>query len=385
MKVLIFTTQFYKLGGYERLSIELAQDINHFGIRTDILSQYTNDLPGVPEAEERIKSFGIPQVLYLNLSVKPNFVSMLKSIFRLRKLLIINKYDVVETSGFTPTLITLLSLWNLKIKHVVGIHDEFTKQTHTGFRYFLFRNWLRCRSNTVIYTISLYVKDKWIEYFGVSKLSTKILYNAINEEYFNIKSERLNFEKELGAVDNPKIILFVGRLLKRKGIDTAFDAVLPLISQLNIHMVLIGSEDDTDNVYKDENKILPRIRNIIKNNSLDSRVHFLGFRNDIPRIMASSDILIHPARIEGFGLVLAEALAVGLPVVASNVGGIPEVLQETESILVPPENTEELSKAINVVLNWSPEKRLKAIQLGKQKAKKFRSINRAKYFLKLLE
>lgn len=385
MKVLIFTTQFYKLGGYERLSIELAGEINHFGIRTDILSQYTRDLPGVLEAEETIKDLGTPKVLYLNLSVKPNFVSLVKSIFRLRRLLKTNKYDVIETSGFTPTVITLLSIWNLQIKHVVGIHDEFTRHTHIGFRYFLFRKLLRCRSKTVIYAISLYVKDKWIEYFGVSRLSTKILYNSINDDYFNAKSDRLKFEKELGAADNPKIILFVGRLLKRKGIDIAFDAILPLFSQLNIHLVLIGSEDNTDKVYKDEHFVLPRIRNIIKTNSLDSRVHFLGFRNDIARIMASSDILIHPARIEGFGLVLAEALAVGLPIVATNVGGIPEVLHKTESVLVQSENTEKLSTAIKMVINWSPEKRFKTIQLGKQKAEKFRSVNRAKCFLELLE
>jgi glycosyltransferase involved in cell wall biosynthesis len=74
-------------------------------------------------------------------------------------------------------------------------------------------------------------------------------------------------------------------------------------------------------------------------------------------VMASSDVLVLPTRWEGFGLVLAEALACGLPIVATHVGGVPEVLGDTGIPLIPPRNPDALRRAILEALDLSPADR----------------------------
>jgi glycosyltransferase involved in cell wall biosynthesis len=99
--------------------------------------------------------------------------------------------------------------------------------------------------------------------------------------------------------------------------------------------------------------------------------------------MTSSDFLIHPARLEGFGLVLAEALASGLPIVSSNVDGIPEVLQKTASEIVPPEDSSAFREASLRLLNLTVDDFNDIVQKGKNRAEDFRMHRRIDEMVKL--
>ena len=80
---------------------------------------------------------------------------------------------------------------------------------------------------------------------------------------------------------------------------------------------------------------------------IENDVEFVGEREDIPQILSIMDIFVLPSALEGFSNVILEAMATGLPVVATNVGGIPElVVNKQTGILVPPDEPEELAKAI---------------------------------------
>jgi glycosyltransferase involved in cell wall biosynthesis len=101
--------------------------------------------------------------------------------------------------------------------------------------------------------------------------------------------------------------------------------------------------------------------------------------------MADCDLLIHPARFEGFGLILAEALAVGLPVVASNVGGISEVLADTDSLMVPADDALALKDAIKSALALPHSKVIEVVKKGKSRAEAFRADKRAMAMVALLK
>ena len=97
-------------------------------------------------------------------------------------------------------------------------------------------------------------------------------------------------------------------------------------------------------------------------------VNFLGFveHERMPAYYAQADLLVLPSRREGFPLVLPEAMASGLPVVATTVGGVPEIVTDSETgLLVPPENPRALSEAINSLLN-DPD-RMKAMGIRGRK------------------
>jgi glycosyltransferase involved in cell wall biosynthesis len=102
-------------------------------------------------------------------------------------------------------------------------------------------------------------------------------------------------------------------------------------------------------------------------------VTFLGFRKDSPDLIAAADLLILPSLAEAFGLVLTEALYLGTPVVATRVGGIPEIVDDgIDGTLVPPADSRALAQAILELLE-NPEKRRRVAGAGREKVlKRFR-------------
>jgi len=95
-------------------------------------------------------------------------------------------------------------------------------------------------------------------------------------------------------------------------------------------------------------------------------VSFLGFRKDIPDLMAAADVLVLPSVAEAFGLAAAEALHLGTPVVATKAGGIPEIIEDGKNgVLVEPANSEALSKGIADLLNDPDRRQYMALGRGK--------------------
>ncbi|HHT9147253.1 MAG: glycosyltransferase, partial [Candidatus Brocadiaceae bacterium] len=88
---------------------------------------------------------------------------------------------------------------------------------------------------------------------------------------------------------------------------------------------------------------------------LEKHVLFLGMRNDVPEIISCSDLFVLPSVNEGFGVVLLEAMAMKCPIVATNVGGVPEVVLDGETgILVPPRDPVQLARGIIRLLKDRP-------------------------------
>ena len=385
MKYLIFTTQFHRVGGYERLAIELAIELNKLGVRTDVLSQYTNDIPGVNEAELKLRDAGVPQVSYLGLNVNPNISAIYGALYRFRNLVRTEVYTAVEVSGFTPAFVAAIALAGMNVKVFIGVHDIYTNKLHGGPKYILWKQLLKLFDHVSFYGISKAVAQAWVTYLSVPAQRVPVILNSINSAYYFDKKphdkSRALFLEVIGAASCDKIVLFTGRLMKRKGVDTLYDALKAQLVSRQLQLIFVGRADDSET--PDDLKLLADIQCEIQMSPWRDRVHFLGLRTDVPDIMAASDVLVHPARREGFGLVLAEALAVGLPVVASDVDGIPEVLAGTDSVMVPPNDPGTLAAAVFSVLGWSKEKLNVAIAKGKHRAESFRSENRAKAILEL--
>lgn len=374
MKVLVFLTQLHRPNGAERLAIELAEELNkREGFRADLLSMYTDDYaPGIPEASRALLARGIPSVKFLNLGVNPNPLSLGPAALRLRKLLKDGLYDMVETGAWGPTTLACWATLGLETRHLVGIHDVYRRDRFNRVRHKIWRFSLHANLRTRYYSISQYTLEHWLEYSGTARAHNRLVYNAIPNDCFDAVPDREGVREELGIPQDSRIALFVGRVQMRKGIDTALYALGPILESENVHLVYVGESLGSEGFFPGESGLLDRMKADIEKKGWSERVHFIGRRKDVPRLMASADVLVHPARIEGFGLVLAEALAAGLPVVASDVMGIPEVLRDTGSIMVPPEAPEKVRQAVTHVLDRTPEEREKARQLGRTRAEDYR-------------
>jgi len=137
-------------------------------------------------------------------------------------------------------------------------------------------------------------------------------------------------------------ILFVGRLTKQKSVEILLKAIKILKNKYskNLKIAIVGDGELKEN-----------LNNLTVELGVNREVEFLGVRKDVKELMVSSKIFVLPSRWEGFGLVIIEAMSNMLPVIASNVGGIPELIEDgKDGILVPPENPKALARAINNLL-----------------------------------
>lgn len=386
MKVLVVTSQIHQIGGYERLSVELAVGLNEAGVHAGLLSIYKRDLDGVAAAARNVSAAGVPLIHYLDLPFKPSPINLLLAIFRFRGILRRHNYDAIEVSGFTPSLIAALGTFGKGMKVILGIHMQHSSDRNGGLRYAVWKQILRFRKGLQFYAISNAVAADWIAFSSTSPQRTTVVYNSINDDHYALRGELgtgTAVRNELGVSHQDKLILFVGRLTQSKGIHTLFEAAEPLLSaRPHCHLVVVGREDDSESV--EDAICLREIKSTVQSADWGGRVYFLGERLDVPAVMAACDLLVHPPKHEGFGLVLAEALAAGLPIVASDVGGIPEVLANTDSILIPPDDAKSLTQAVVSLLDTPPNV-IKAIRRkGQARAEAFSLARRVRDIAGLL-
>jgi len=375
-------TQFYRLGGAEGLAVELAEKLNERGIHADILSMYTEDLPGVAEAKEALLNKGIPAVHFLGMRIHPSIANMVPAVLKLRCLIHEQGYDVVETSLDSPTVIASLATWGTRARHVAGLHQVFSADCDNSKKHMFLRLCVRLNHHIRYYAISDYVVDHWIRYSRTSAQHTRRIYNAISDDCFAAIPDRRGVRGELGLPEDGRIAIYVGRLAAYKGMDTLLEALGPVLIQQNLFLLYVGHPDLFVNGTRE---MLQQIEQQIAEKNWGDRVKFLSFRNDIPRLMASADVLVHATRNEGFGLVLAEAMAAGLPVVASNVEGIPEVLAGTNSLMVPQDDPVALRDAVLKTLNRTSDEVASAIEKGRHRVQFFRTDVRTDAMINLFE
>jgi glycosyltransferase involved in cell wall biosynthesis len=172
------------------------------------------------------------------------------------------------------------------------------------------------------------------------------------------------------------IAVTCGRFVEQKGHRYLVEAAPEIVLKYpNIYFLFLGDGPVRDKL---ESKI----------NALDIKKHFIlaGMTNNVAEILFGCDLMIHPSIEEPFGIAILEAMRAGLPVIASKVGGIPEVVKENETgMLVEPKNISALYSAVNANLQ-SP---LKMTQMGEAGRKRWTShfsfevmIDRVETYLK---
>lgn len=186
---------------------------------------------------------------------------------------------------------------------------------------------------------------------GVPQDKIRLIYNGIDINKFD--PERFNrtvCKEKLGIAKNQKVITTIGQIYPRKGISFLIKACKRLAfaeshAELKVKLLIVGS-DPTPN-----ERNLTFLKSLISRLNLEEKVEFLGYREDIPDILAATDVFVLPSLEEPFGRVLIEAMAMKVPVVATNVGGIPEIVEDGKSgFLVPPKDPKALAEKLLVLL-----------------------------------
>jgi len=163
------------------------------------------------------------------------------------------------------------------------------------------------------------------------------IYYALRRERLKDSPDRNTARRDLGLPVDAAVAGVIARLERQKGVVFFIRALPKVLQQIpNAHFIIAGDGPLRSMLYKEAASL-----NIL------SHLHFLGWREDIGRVLAALDVMVLPSLWEAFGIISLESMAMGVPVIASRVGGIPEVVRDRETgLLVPPGNSDELARAI---------------------------------------
>lgn len=180
---------------------------------------------------------------------------------------------------------------------------------------------------------------------GAAPEKVRVVPNGCDTSIFFVR-ERSAVRREMGVDQNDALIVYVGRLAESKGLCEALEALTMLHkTRLNVRMVLIGQGSFEETMRRRASAL-----------RISDRLIFTGAQDaqQIARWLGAADVFTLPSYAEGCPNVVIEALSSGRPVVATNVGGIPEIVDERCSILVPPRDAGALANALEIALsrNW---------------------------------
>lgn len=324
-------------GGAERMLInffkELKKEDGYFEIL--LLIDNTISYKNIP-----------PHIKITILSNSKKRISLKKAI-TLYRYIKNNSFDVVHSHLFpSQYYLSIIKLFlNKKIKLVTTEHN--TTNSRRKF-------WLLKQIDKIVYT----------NYDKIIFISNGVK-EQFNKDYPRLTKKGIIINNGIPLLDffpsdkiSPKKtnIIMVARFSGQKDHNTLVKAMSLLDNQFTLS--LVGEGEDLD-----------KIKALTKELKLEKRVHFLGFRNDIAKLYRNHDIFVLSSNWEGFGLVAAEAMASGLPVIASNVNGLREVVQDT-GLLFEQKNEKELAKLINKIATDETLSK-KLITRGLETAKKY--------------
>ncbi|MGB9844244.1 glycosyltransferase [Methanothermobacter tenebrarum] len=336
------------LGGVASHTYNLAKQLKEKGYHISILTYPHEKI----EDKNDIKVSSAPTI---NIKGLRGLIFTLTATHKLIKIIRKEDIDIIHAHYIIPPgLIALIGSIITGKPYYVTVHgsDALILSSKSILRPIIK---LILRKASKVLVVSKKLAEKVTE-LGIPQEKIMITYNMVDTKIFNPQI-KTTFREEIGT--KKPIILFVGNLVPQKGVEYLLKAKKLL--KRDSKLVIVGG-----------GPLLKKLKNMVKEENIED-VIFTGPRTDINNIMAAADIIVLPSVSEGIPIVLLEAMAMAKPIIATKVGGIPEIVDESVGILIEPKNPKKLANAIDKLL--SDEKcRKKLGENGLKKAAKFSTI-----------
>ncbi len=291
------------------------------------------------------------------------------NIFALSNFIKKNSIELIHTQ-YSKDLWTIVPSLKLLNSHIPLV---FTKQLGSFVikKDFLHR-WIYNRVDKAI-AISEIIKRNLIETTTLNHEKIIVIHNAIDLTRFSREYyDKQNLRKRLNLNQNDFIFTNVARLSPGKGQDLILKAINLIKNEIyNVKFLFVGVAQEDEKSYE------MSLKEYVKKNSLQPFVEFLGFRNDIPEILAASDAFIFPSQAEAFGIALIEAMAMGLPNIVCKSDGILDIIIEEETSLIFERNdVDTLAKQIIRIIQGNElRKKLSENSILRSKVFSFQTYN----------
>ncbi len=278
---------------------------------------------------EEIRRTGVPfKVLGLNPGLSRPF-----DVLKLRDFLHAFQPAIVHTFLLTGSLYGRFAAMMAGVPVVIG--TEVNIYEHKRAAHARFEQWLMRGTDAVIASAKS-VKDFYVGQVGADPAKVEVIYNAVDWSQLETTMSRDQFRASMGVPQDVIAAGIIARLTEQKAHRVLFDAMAQHASLQQLHLVVVG-----------DGELGESLRQRVAALGLQHRVHFLGARRDLGNILNAVDLFTMPSLWEGLPLSLVLAMGAGLPVVATRVAGIPEVVQhEVSGLLVSPGKSDELAHAL---------------------------------------
>ncbi len=300
----------------------------------------------------REEGMGVYLVPHLMHEIAP--AQDMAAVFALKRLMQRHRFDLVHTHNSKAGFVGRLAARLTGVPTVVHtVHGFAFHDAESAARRALFRNLERRAAawcDGMIF-ISRPLLD-WARREKIGRRVPKVvIYSGIDSEAFQ-SADGAEFRRSLGIEPKRLVIGMVSKLWEGKGHDILFSAWKEVLETIEITpqpiLLVVG-----------EGYLEPALKRRAAELGLEGSVVFTGFQRDVPAVMAATDVSVLPSLFEGMGRVVLEAMAAGRPVIASNVGGIPDLVRHGENgLLVQPGSPQALKIGLLEVI-LKPELRAK--------------------------
>lgn len=272
--------------------------------------------------------------------IEMNHVFDIKAARRIATYCKANNIHIIQTHFLRENYIGVISkLFNPKIKIIWTAH--LIAENRSIIRFF---NRIFSRFVDKVICVSEAVKDSLVKE-GIKSNKTKVIYNGVDTDCFKLKYNS-SIRAELDIDENTFLLATISRFNKEKGHDFLIEGLKELKNYISNFKILLVGDGEEKNYINEK----------VKKYNLEAQVEFLGYREDIPDILSAIDIYVSPSRNEAISFSIIEALSCSKPVVATEVGGVPEIFHKGNcGILVPYGDKIAFAKAIRDLYNNKEE------------------------------
>ena len=345
-------------GGVEIETLEMAKAIVLAGGQALIAAAIPSDAKLLTEIPDEIKIIDLP------LNTK-NPIQLVKNVTILKKLIQNEKVTLLHARSRAPAWSAYIATRSLGIPFVTTYHAAYGSKTILK----TFYNSVMARGDRVI-AISNFIQShlikKYHSYSWFNPSKVRLVERGIDLHYFDpstISQERVTDLRENWKIPpHMRLILLPGRISRSKGHRILIHA-LSLIKQRNVMAVFVGSANGHES-FRDQ------LSQEASSLGLEGRVKWFPPCSDISAAYKLADIIVCPSLApEGFGRLMAEALAMEKPIIASNHGAAPEIIEAGTGCLIPPNDAAALAQALNEKLQLSQEQLDERGHIGRERIK----------------
>ena len=319
----LFLSHAFMVGGAEEMVLNL---VRHLPERFEPAVVCIHEAGPIGE---EIARTGVP---FKVLGLKPGLLRPF-DVLRLRDFLLECEPAIVHTFLLTGSLYGRFAAMMAQVPVIIGTEANIYQNKRSSHA--LLERWLMRRTDAVVASAAS-VREFYIDQVKADPAKVEVIYNAVDWSQLQTTMTPQEFRTSVGVPLDVPVAGIIARLTTQKAHQVLLDAIANDARLSTLHLIVVG-----------DGELRAQLESRAATLGIHQRVHFLGARRDLGNILAAIDMFAMPSLWEGLPLAMVLAMGAGLPVVASRVAGIPEVVSDgVNGLLVTPGDAAELGAAL---------------------------------------